>query len=104
MIIHIVLLHVTSQIEQSAVSAILEELGGLRYTSIPEIKAFSYGENCSPEGLARGYNYGFTMQFESKADRDHYLQHPEHINIAKKIGLILESGIDSALAFDYSVD
>ncbi len=82
----------------------LEKLGNLSKTSSKQIKSFSYGKNCSSEGLNCDYNYGFTMQFSSAADRDHYLQHQDHVDIAiDHILPLLLNGADSVLAFDYEI-
>jgi hypothetical protein len=101
-ITHIVLLRVASNVKEDQIIKALKKLGRLQSTAITQIKSFTYGKNSSPEGLNRGYNYGFTMQFSSAADRDYYLQHQDHIDIAKNHILpLLENGAESALAFDY---
>ncbi|WP_114750607.1 Dabb family protein [Pleomorphovibrio marinus] len=45
---------------------------------IPLIKDFEWGTNNSPEGLDKGLTHCFLVTFESEADRDAYLPHPEH--------------------------
>ncbi len=45
---------------------------------IPLIKDFEWGTNNSPEGLDKGLTHCFFVTFESEADRDAYLPHPEH--------------------------
>jgi hypothetical protein len=45
---------------------------------IPLIKDFEWGINNSPEGLDKGHTHCFFVTFESEADRDAYLPHPEH--------------------------
>ena len=100
MITHVVLFEVIPE-NKGKICELLEQLGNLRYSTITQIKSFSYGENNSPEGLSKNYNYGFTMQFLSSVDRDYYLSHPDHINIAKQLVNLLINGLDSVLVFDY---
>lgn len=45
---------------------------------IVEIKDFEWGLNNSPEGLEKGFTHCFLVTFESEADRDTYLPHPDH--------------------------
>ena len=45
---------------------------------IPQIKDFEWGINNSPEGLNKGLTHCFLVTFESEADREIYLPHPEH--------------------------
>jgi hypothetical protein len=102
MIKHIVLLKIKQDLSPAAIQSVFIAMDDLRNT-IPEIIAFSWGPNNSPEGLNRDYNYGFTMEFKTLTDRDLYLSHPEHVRVATTIILpALTDGINSALVFDYS--
>ncbi len=42
------------------------------------IRAFEWGTNVSPEGIARGFTHCFFVTFASEPDRDAYLVHPLH--------------------------
>jgi hypothetical protein len=53
--------------------------------SIPGIISFEYGTNMSPEGHDDGFTHVYLVTFESAADRDAYLPHPEH----EKFGALL---------------
>jgi hypothetical protein len=101
MIIHIVLLKVADNVITTDIDEILESLGNLRYSTIPQIQEFYYGENNSQENLNRGYNYGFTIHFLSSEDRDYYLYHPDHIKIANQLIRLLPDGEDSVLVIDF---
>lgn len=103
MIVHIVILQFASHIEKKHIKEVFENLGNLQHSVIPQIKEFTYGENCSNEGLSQGYNYGFTMKFSSSEDREIYLEHPEHKKIAEKIKSMLACDIDSVVVFDYEI-
>ncbi|WP_194397319.1 Dabb family protein [Microbacterium atlanticum] len=63
---------------------------------IPEIQQLRLGESNSPEALEQGYDYGFVMSFETRADRDAYLSHPAHLPVAQLIG----SSAKRVLVFD----
>lgn len=100
MIRHIVLLKFSHQFSEVDILPILKELGELRHTSIPEIKNFSYGKDCSVEDLHQGFQYAIAMQFVSLEHRDIYLKHPEHVKIAEKLKGMLQNEM-AVITFDY---
>ena len=101
MIKHIVLLTFKLNMTEDEINAVLEQLGNLRKI-IPSIKSFSFGKNCSPEGLNKGYNHAFIMEFDDIEGRDTYLNHPEHRRIAQDVIVpVLENGLESALTLDF---
>lgn len=101
MIKHIVLLAFKPEMSEEKIFCILQQMQALM-TSIPQIKQFSSGKNCSPEGLNKDFTHGFIMTFESGIDRDIYLEHPEHKRIATEIVIpALVNGISSVLSFDF---
>jgi hypothetical protein len=53
---------------------------------IPQIAAFEWGTNCSPEKHDKGFTHCFLLTFNSAADRDAYLPHPAHKAFAKSLG------------------
>ncbi len=65
---------------------------------IPGITAYSAGDQCSPENLGKGFQFGFVMTFTDAAARDVYLVHPEH----KKLVEFLLTVLDDALVLDYA--
>lgn len=66
---------------------------------IPAMHAFEWGTNNSPEGLDRGYTHCFLVTFLSEADRQTYLDHPEH----KKFVDILLPVLEEPHVLDYWV-
>ena len=65
--------------------------------SIPQIAAFEYGTDNSPEGLANGFTHCFLVTFKSEADRDVYLPHPKH----KEFVEVLKPHLDKVQVLDY---
>ncbi len=64
---------------------------------IKEVKAFEWGINNSPEGLAEGFTHCFFVSFDSEADRAVYLVHPAH----KAFVATLAPYLDKPLVLDY---
>ena len=64
---------------------------------VPDIDAFEWGTNSSPEGLNHGHTHAFTLTFASEAARDAYLVHPQHRAFADWAGRLIER----ALVIDY---
>ena len=83
----------TTSAEQQAVEAAFSALPA----KIPEIVAFEWGTNNSPEGLDKGFTHCFFLTFKSEADRDAYLPHPDH----KAFGEIAGLHIEDVLVVDY---
>lgn len=101
MIKHIVFLQFKPEISDEQISSVLKKLGNLN-TDIPSMRHFSFGENCSPEHLNKGFNHAFVMDFDTVQGRDVYLNHPEHIRVAEEeIVPILKNGLESAITIDY---
>ena len=80
MLLHVVLIKPKPDVEDEAVDRLSQVLAGLS-RQIPGIVGYHWGVNVSPEGIGRGYEYGFVMTFEDAAARDAYLPHPEHAAI-----------------------
>ncbi len=66
-------------------------------SQIKTIKAFEWGTNNSPEGLAQGFTHCFFLTFDSEAGRDEYLPHPDH----KAFGKVLGPHLDKVMVLDY---
>jgi NOL1/NOP2/fmu family ribosome biogenesis protein len=64
---------------------------------VPEIEAFEWGVNNSPEGLHQGHTHAFTLTFAGEAERDAYLVHPHHRAFVEWAGPYIEK----ALVVDY---
>jgi quinol monooxygenase YgiN len=64
---------------------------------VPDIEAFEWGRDNSPEGLGQGHTHCFTLTFASEAARDAYLPHPAHQAFVAWAGPL----IAKALVVDY---
>ena len=73
----------------------LEALPG----QIPGIAAFAFGLNNSPEGMTKGFEIGFTIDFVDAAARDAYLPHPAHQAYIPSVGAIAAD----VLVFDFEI-
>jgi hypothetical protein len=95
---HVVLFKFKSGTPQSAIEEVEKAFASLPL-KIPEIKAFEWGTNNSPEGLDKGFTHCFILTFDSEADRDAYLPHPDH----KRFGEVLSPWLEDVLVLDYWV-
>ena len=69
----------------------------------PGMVACHFSENTSPEGLDRGYKFGFVMDFDSVTARDAYLVHPAHQAAAAELLKLTQGGVDGVLVFDLTI-
>ena len=86
---HVVLFGFKATSSSSSLQQVEECFAGLP-SLIPLIRNFEWGTNSSPEGLAQGHTHCFCLTFESAADRDAYLVHPEHQRFVALVGPHLE--------------
>ena len=101
MIRHIVLLRFDSKLPEARMDALLEPFTRL-VGHLDGLLAYSGGPYRSPEGINRGYNYAFTMDFRDAAARDAYLPSPAHLDTAGRLMAHLAGSFeDSVIAFDY---
>lgn len=102
MIKHVVILEVSPKIEEWKIESSLNKLGNLRFKENPQIHSFSYGKNCSPELLNKGFNYALVIEFMNTKDRNTYLEHEAHKLIgSNEIIPLLSTGIESVIVVDY---
>ena len=85
---------------EDAVLAALDKLRKL-IGVVPGLLSFEGGKYSSPEGLNRGYTWGFTMVFSDAESRDGYLVHPAHVAAASDVVAVCDGGMSGVLAFDY---
>ncbi|MFM9057928.1 MAG: Dabb family protein [Planctomycetaceae bacterium] len=64
---------------------------------IPQIKAFEWGTDVSPEGKSQGFTHCFLVTFAAEADRDAYLPHPAHQEFVS----IVKSHVDKVCVVDF---
>ena len=65
--------------------------------TIPEVKAFEWGTNTSPENLNQGFTHCYTLTFASEEDRAIYDKHPAH----KAFQDILKPHMEKVFVIDY---
>ncbi len=75
----------------------IEKAFGALPEKIKEIKGYEWGINNSPENIAQGFTHCFFLTFDSEADRDVYLPHPDH----KAFGAFLGPHLEKVLVIDY---
>jgi hypothetical protein len=103
MIRHCVFVKFRADVSDNAKQAIYDKLNGLRKHLSGLVDA-SFGANVSPEGRGRGFEDGFTMDFESAETRDAYLEDPEHRKIGGEMVGLLEGGREEGLmVFDLEI-
>lgn len=101
MIRHIVLCRFAEATPETEITAIWDELVALRDV-VPGIVEMRFGRDVSVEGLARGATHAFTVDFESVAARDGYLEHPAHEAAGKRLVAALEGGLEGLVVVDFT--
>jgi len=93
---HIVMFEFQPSSTEEEVQRVVDVFAALP-NKIPEIAAFEFGKNNSPEGLSDGLTHCFTVTFLSEEDRATYLPHPAHKAFVK----ILKPHLKKVVVFDY---
>ena len=93
---HVVMFQFKEGTSEKQIQTIVDAFRGLP-GKIPEIRAFEYGVNNSPEGLADGLTHCFLVTFHSETDRDAYLPHAAH----KAFVDVLKPHLQKAVVLDY---
>ncbi|KAF7562378.1 hypothetical protein G7046_g1735 [Stylonectria norvegica] len=95
-IVHIVLFQFKPELTATDISSANEKMLGLKNKCIhpetgkPYIKSSIGGIDNSIEGMQGGITHAFVVEFESKEDRDYYVQKdPAHIAFVSELGSIL---------------
>ncbi|MEP6628912.1 MAG: Dabb family protein [Lapillicoccus sp.] len=65
-------------------------------STIPDLLGVVEGHSTSVEGLEGGFHYGFVLTFASAPARDVYLDHPEHLPVARAI----QAAAERVVVFD----
>lgn len=55
-------------------------------TKIPQVQKLVWGTNVSPEKHDKGFTHCWVLTFNSDADRDAYLVHPDHKKFGELVG------------------
>ena len=93
---HVVLFKFKEGTPEAKISEIASAFSALP-GKIPEVHAYEWGTNNSPENLAKGFTHCFFVTFESEADRAVYLPHPEHLKFVE----LLKPHLEDVLVVDY---
>lgn len=96
MLRHVVLFKFTDNSSAADVKKVEDAFRALP-SKIKEIKAFEWGTNNSPEGLAQGFTHCFFVSFTSEKGREVYLPHPAHQEFVE----VLKPHLDKVLVIDY---
>ena len=86
---HVVLFNFNDTANEDTIRKIEQAFASLP-DRIPEIYAFEWGTNNSPEGLDKGLTHCFLVTFLSEADRAVYLPHPAHQEFVELVGPYVE--------------
>jgi hypothetical protein len=95
---HVVMFGWKSGTDQAHIDKVVKAFGKLQ-SKIPLIKDFEWGVNNSPEKLNQGLTHCFFVTFNSEADRDAYLIHPDH----QAFVALLNPAPDKITVLDYWV-
>ncbi|QQA43623.1 Dabb family protein [Pelagovum pacificum] len=101
MIRHIVLIKFQPDTEDR-ISGIFGGLAELT-EKLPGARSFTGGHSVSPEQIERGFMHGFVIDFDSLADLEAYLEHPEHRALGSQIVENAVGGIDGLIVVDLDV-
>jgi hypothetical protein len=86
---HVVLFGFTSGTIETETNEIVRRFAALR-ESVPDVEAFEWGLNSSPEDLNPELTHCFQLTFRSEAARDTYLIDPAHVAFADWVGTWVE--------------
>lgn len=93
---HVVLFKFKDEASPEAVAKVETAFGALS-NFIPQIKAFEWGINNSPENLNSEFTHCFFVSFENEEGRAVYLPHPKHLEFVD----LLQPVLDKVLVLDY---
>lgn len=82
MIDHLVFFTAREDASRADLEGLISSLRKLK-NSVPGVVELSAGENFSER--SGGYTHGVFVRFESTADLESYLKHPEHLAVVEKL-------------------
>lgn len=89
---HVVCFKFSADATEDQVNGLIEAFEGLQ-NQVPQIKAFEWGLNNSPEEYDKGMTHIFLLTFEDEQARDEYLPHPAHVAFGEQHGGIIEDAV-----------
>jgi hypothetical protein len=102
MIRHCVFIRFKASVSDAEKASILSDIEALK-PLVPGYLSIDIGPNVSPEGLGKGYNGGFVIDFKDAAARDTYLVHPDHETAGGRIVAATEGGVDGVFVYDFEI-
>jgi hypothetical protein len=102
MIRHAVFIRFRPEIARAERDALYASLAGLS-GQLAGMGRLSAGPNVSPEGLGKGFDEGFAVDFTDAAARDAYLADPRHRAIGARIVAAAAGGPDGIFVFDLEI-
>jgi hypothetical protein len=96
MIRHFGMFQFKSGVTESQIAGCFSEMTGM-VGKIPGLLNMEHGPYESAEGLNDGFTHGFIMTFDSAANRDAYLPHPEH----ERVRDIVVPRLERVVVFDF---
>jgi hypothetical protein len=96
MLRHLVMFKFKDSSSKEDIQKVVDAFRSLKST-IPQVAAFEYGTDNSPEGLANGFTHCFLITFKTEADRAVYLPHAKHLAFVE----VLKPHLDKVQVLDY---
>jgi hypothetical protein len=93
---HVVMFGWKPGTDTASIDKVIAAFGKLKH-KIKLIKTYEWGINNSPENLNNGLTHCFVLTFNSEADRDAYLIHPDH----KAFVAVLNPAPEKVTVVDY---
>lgn len=98
MIRHIILIKFKSTAKINEINALKASFESMPL-KVEGVHSVEWGVNDSPEGKNKDYTHVVLMNFVDDIGRNNYLPHPEHDELKKLFGPIL----DDLVVFDYTL-
>jgi hypothetical protein len=93
---HVVLFSFQATSSEQDIQEVERAFAGL-FGQVPQIQAFEWGVNMSPEQLNQGFTHCFFITYQSLQDLMDYQTHPAHLAFQA----ILRPHLDKVLVIDY---
>ncbi len=95
---HVVIFKFKDSSTPADVQKVADTFQGL-YGKVPQIKAFEWGINNSPEHFDQGFTHCFILSFASEKDLADYQLNPDHLAFQK----VLQPHMEKVFVVDYWV-
>ena len=95
---HVVIFKFKDSSSEEDIKKVAETFAAL-YGKVPQVKAFEWGVNNSPEHFNEGFTHCFMLTFSSEKDLADYQLNPAH----KDFQMVLKPHMDKVFVVDYWV-